>query len=375
MNDLRDGLFALTLMALLPACTAPIDPDPGTPSSSASTAPEPSGPAGATASWSAPGAVFKAVAAASAGDEGAVAYVESSAAKARIKLQRLDSRGARRGDAIELGVLGTELPSGLTIASDGSRYIICWSDDAQIACATAPAGEGSASPWLARAGSTPALAYAEGTWALAHSLPGKLALVKLTSDGALAGSPTLFDDEHDGTLRPTPLLAATHDGFVLVGGSRVHMHLLDHALEPIAAPMDLGKNAWFFAGLATSGSRVAINLAEPYGSIAFLFDGAALLDSQAYGGGGKVGLRVALAAEGSSFGMLSGTDDGSSTGGLVYRLLAPSVEPAEASVLPEDTRSYDGAPMALLRLKGEMFLAATQAYSGEEIVVARLPRL
>lgn len=374
MNELRDRLFVLTMMTLLPACIEPIEPVPGAQPSPTSTAPEPAGPPGVTASWKAPGATFHALAAASAGDEGAIAYVESSPAQITVKLQRLDGGGAKRGEAITLGVISTDALSGLTIASDGSRYITCWGDDAQITCATAPVSAGSASPGLVIAGTAPALAYNAGTLALAYGLPKQLAVVKITSDAVAAGSPTLFDAGDGMSFDQIPLLAATAGGFALVGGESVQLHLLDLSLDPVATPIFLGENSWFFAAIAASGTRTAIHLAKPYGSTTFLFDGAALLDSQSYGGGGKVGLRVALAAEGSSFGMLSGGDSEGSKSALVYRLLAPGTEPPQAEVLPVDERSYDDAPFALVQLKGEMFFAATQAHSGEEIVVGRLPR-
>lgn len=343
----------------------------------------PTPPAEITATWkAAPGRSFIALASATAGAEGAIAYAEvtdsaGSSTQARIKLQRLDSAGATRGDAVELGAMASGTLSGLTLASDGSQYIACWGDEdsSQISCATVSAGQGSASPALSMAGRAPALAYNAGTWALAYGTPGHLAVVKLTSDGLAAGSPAWFDAGEEPSFGMIPLLAPTKLGFVLAGGRDVRVHQLDFAFAEVAAPVDLGVETWTFAAIATNESKVAISLASPAGgSDVFFLDGVTLLDKQPFDGGGTSGLRVALAAEGASFGMLSASADDFSAendGAFRYHTLTPGAVPEVAYLLSADHRNYLHAPGVLLRLKDEMFLAVTQSNAGEEIVVAR----
>ena len=370
-------------MAALPACTTTVETVPEKQPTPPSTVPVPTPPKEITATWkAAPGRSFTALASAILGTEGAIAYAEvmysaGKTTQARIKLQRLDSAGATRGNAVELGAMASGTLSGLTLAADGARYIACWGDEDndQISCATVSAGQGSVSPGLTMAGRAPALVYNEGTLALAYSTPGKLAVVKLTSEGLAAGGPVWFDAGEEPSFGMIPLLARTKLGFVLAGGGDVHVHQLDFAFAEIAAPVDLGVKTWAFAAIATHDPNVAISVSSPAGqNNVFLLDGVTLLDKQTYGGGGKLGLRVALAAEGTSFGMLSSSADDFSAekdGAFRYHTLTPGAAPEVAYLLPEDHRNYLHAPGVLLRLKDEMFFAVTQVYPGEEIVVAR----
>ena len=92
------------------------------------------------------------LAAASAGDEGAIVYTESDEAdnngvvRNLVVLQRLDAMGAASGPPVELDIVeskGYGLPA-LTVATDGSRYLACWEREGSIVCAGVPVGEGSA---------------------------------------------------------------------------------------------------------------------------------------------------------------------------------------------------------------------------------------
>jgi hypothetical protein len=387
MNRSLAGLFASSLMILLPACSAPGESSSGAQPTPTSTVPTtPSGPPGVTASWkAAPGNRFEDLAVASAGDEAAVFYAESQTADSAatspqtfLKLQRLDAHGLPRGEVVDLGVLVPYSLSSMTIASDGTRYLACWADDAQLDCAMVPVGEGSATSVLQQPGTSPAVAYGAGRWALARANAGQISMTWFTNDSLAFPAPVTFDAGAGPNGKQTSLLAANELGFVLVAGSTARVQQLDPSLAPLGAPVDLGADFWFSAAIATSGTKTTINLGKPYGSTTFFFDGAALLDSQEYGGGGKTGLRVALTAEGSSFGMLSGGDSDLPVGGptgLLYRLIAPSAKPVVAAVLPDDQRSYDGSPIALVRLGGDTFVAATPAYSsGTEIIIVRAPQ-
>jgi hypothetical protein len=322
------------------------------------------------------------LASASAGDEGAIAYAELEAlddggsfTRTRIKLQRLDGMGATRGSAVDLGVVESDRLSGLTLATDGKRYIACWADDAQIACARAPVGQGTASPGQSMAGVSPSLAYSSGTWALAYGVPGSLAIVPLASDGIASGTPVLFESGEDPYFNPLILLAATNPGFVLVGGDNVLVRPLDFAFSPIANPIDLGVTPWAYGAIAASETSVAVSLAKPYGSNLFLFNDGVLTDTQPFGGGGKLGLRVALTTEETSFGMLMPNFQPNGGGGdpLLYQRIEEGV-PALAQAQEADFGLLREGPRPLLWLKDDVFLAATQSFPGEEIVVARVHR-
>lgn len=372
-------LFAPPVMASLLACTAPATaPDQEPPDVDQA----PPSAAETTARWEAPpDATFEALASAAANDEGAIAYAEvqapdsgGSSTQTRIKLQRLDSAGALRGPSIELGVVESANLSGLTLAADGDRYIACWAADDQIDCATAPVGEGSASPGQSLAGVSPSLAYSSGAWALAHGVSGQIAVVRLASNGMAVGSPVMFEAGEDAYFNLLPLLAPSPLGFVLVGGDEVRVRTLDFALSPIGDAVDLGVGPWAYGAVAASETGVAVHLSEPYGSQLFLLQDGAVTGTLPFGGGGKPGLRAALIEEGASFGMLApGVDASGYDGGeLVYR----RIEPGGASIsegMQDVDFSVDGAdPRTLLRLKGDVLTASV--LHRREVVVARIHR-
>lgn len=372
-------LVAPSVMASLLACTAPATaPDQELPDIEQS----PPSVSETTARWEAPpDGAFGALASAAANDEGAIAYAElqepdgaGSFAQTRIKLQRLDSTGALRGPSIELGVVESGNLSGLTLAGDGDRYIACWADDGQIDCATAPVGEGSASPGQSLAGVAPFLAYSSGAWALAHGVSGQIAVVRLASNGMAVGSPVMFDAGEDAYFNLLPLLAPSPLGFVLVGGDEVRVRTLDFALSPIGDAVDLGVGPWAFGAVAASETGVAVHLSEPYGSNLFLLQDGALTGILPFGGGGKPGLRVALIEEGTSFGMLAPDVDanGYDGGEIVYRMIKPGGASISERMQDVDFNVDGQDPRALLRLKDDV-LAASVLHR-REIVVARIHR-
>lgn len=372
-------LLAPPVMASLLACTAPATaPDQEPPDIERA----PPSASETTARWEAPpDGAFGALASASANDEGAIAYAELQApdgagsfAQTRIKLQRLDSAGALRGPSIELGVVESDNVSGLTLAGDGDRYIACWAADGQIDCATAPAGEGSASPGQSLPGASPSLAYSSGAWALAHGVSGQIAVVRLASNGMAVGSPVMFEAGEDAYFNLLPLLAPSPLGFVLVGGDEVRVRTLDFAFSTIGDAVDLGVSPWAYGAVAASGAKIAIHLSEPYGSKLFLVQDGTVTDTLPFGGGGKPGVRAVLTEEGASFGMLAPDVDASGYDGgeLVYRMIEPGGAAISERMQGVDF-SVDGHdPRALLRLKGDVLVASI--VQRREVVVARIHR-
>lgn len=374
---LVSALLAAPAMVSALACTTS-EPAGGSPELQRA----PTGAAQSTARWLAsPEGAFVAIAAAAARDEGAVAYVELSSPdgtggfrQSRIALQRLDTAGAVRGAPVELGVVASGAATGLTLATDGARYLACWSAEGHIDCATAPVGQGGASPGPSLAGATPSVAYSMGAWALAYSVSGQIAVVPLASSDLAAGSPVMFEAGRAAAFELLPLLAATPRGFVLVGGDTVRVQLLDVALVPLGGAVELGVGPWVHGAVVASEAGVAVHLSEPYGSKLFLVQDGAVARTVPFDGGGKPGLRVALVDEGGSFGMFAPHVDaeGRDGGELVYRKIAPGgASMSERAQLVDF--DFDGDdPRALLRLEADVLGASVRGR--QEIVVARLHR-
>ncbi len=342
--------------------------------------PEPTTSPGNTTTWkAAPGWTLGGLAAASAGDEGAIAYAESDAGdadgvmKTHLKLQRLDAAGAARGPAIELGTVSAVYRPTLSLASDGSRYLACWQMQSQIDCVTVPVSKGPVSPALSVVGVSPSLAYGSGTWALAYGIPGHLAVQRVASDGSASGVPALFAT--GGDKQPTAFLAASRLGFVLAGeasgdtadGDEVYVRRLNSALAPVVGPVDLGVKLWFHGAIAASETSVAVSMAKPYGAMLFILDlvSGTVTSTHELSGGSKTGLDVTLAGDGASFDMLSAND----TDGINYSSIAGGKLIASEQALVADGGRYTEGTIALLRIHGELFVAATQGWLGQELIV------
>jgi hypothetical protein len=395
MNVLRLLAAASSTIALLSGCTSPAPSETvgtgssggggssGSVGSSASVGG--SGPVGA--SWAAAqDRVFANLALASAGKAGALAYVESpdlssgGAGESVIKLQRIDTTGARVGEALSLGHVTSKTAPRVTVASDGSRYLVCWDDPGatQIACALAPVAEGPSVPALSVAGLSPSLVYSAGAWTLAYGVPGNVAVAHVAGDGSTLGGPALFAVAQ--ALPPRALLAATPAGFALVSapefesGQDVFVHLLDSAFQPLGAAIDLGMKLWLrhAAAIVVNGSKIAVSVSEPYGSHFFVLEGGAVTSSRFIDGGGKVGPVVALTVDGAAFGRL-GQDD--SPAPLTYTTIVGDV----LVVAPQTPQAAHGLPFFecifdVLPIGEGQLLATTAGYHNDEIVVAGVQR-
>lgn len=383
MNVLR-FLLVSSAMGLVAACSeaSPSLPDPSPPE-------EVSGPASSatvTATWkAAEGRRFGSLAATSAGDKGAIVYTESEPAngdgvvQSRVLLQRLDGTGAERGSPVELDDVKKTAYSGLKIAvaTDGNRYLACWEREIMIACARVPVGEGPASPALSVNGVGPALAYGSGTFALAYGLPDHVGVMRVASDGSAVGAPAVFAASEG--AYPRTSLAATKSGFALLEAEEewegnVRLHRLDIDFAAIDPPIDLGQRFWGRATLDAHGTNVAIGLAEPYGGQVFMLEGSTVTQIHAFSAGGKLGMNTALLANDASFDMLSTHNGEFGYGdlGLRHRTLEGDKVIASPVALLTD-RDFEESALALLRLDGELVLAATDR-PGEEIMVARVHR-
>ena len=391
MNLLRLLGTASSTIVLLSACTSPASSETvGSGGSDSSVSVGSSGSSGsvnASSGWkAAPDQAFGKLALASAGNETALAYVESTADQTAdlvasvIRLQRLDPSGARLGAPIELGHLASSPRPRVTLASDGVRYLACWDDASavQISCALAPVAEGPALPALSVAGLWPSLAYSAGAWTLAYGVSKHVAVARVIKDGSALGAPALFDV--DQVLPPKALIAATPGGFALVsapdynGGQTTQLHLLDSAFAPLAAPLDLGMQLWFrdAAALSVNGAKIAVSISEPYGSRLFFIEGGAIAGSHAISGGGKMGPEVALTVDGASFGRLAQDD---SQGPLTYT----TIEGDELHVTPQmpaadPPLSFYNSSFAVLKTDATWLFASTVGSQNDEIIVAGVHR-
>jgi hypothetical protein len=389
MNLLRLLGAASSTIVLLSACTSSTPSETvGTGDSgsggSASTSGTGSGEVTGSAWKAAPDQVFGEIALASAGHEEALVYVESIPAGSAgvfssvIKLQRLEATGARRGDAIELGH-ASSTGTRLTITSDGARYLACWDDAGagQISCALAPVAEGPSHPALSLAGLWPSLAHGAGGWTLAYGLPGYAAVAHIADDGSAIGAPALFTV--DKASSPRALIAATPNGFALVSapehvsGKNVYVHRLDSAFTPIGAPIDLGMKLWIrnAVAVAVNGATIAVSISEPYDSHVFILAGGVIINSHFFSGGGKVGPKDALIADGASIGRLA-QDDGTSP------FMYTTIEGDKLTATPQKPEVdhalgyYDGA-FAVTQVGTNRLYAAT-AGANDELVVAGIQR-
>ena len=363
-------LFASSTIALLSACTSPVESPPGK-------SPEPTITPGDTTTWNAaPGWTLDGLAAASSGDEGAIAYAESDAGdadgveKTLLRLQRLDAAGAPRGPAIELGTVSAVYRPTLSLATDGSRYLACWQMQSQIDCATVPVSEGPASTALSVVGANPSLAYGSGTWALAYGVPGHLAVQRVASDGSASGALALFAT--GGDEQPRAFLAASRLGFTLAGGADyndLYVHRLSGSLAPVTDPLDLGAHFWTRGAIAATETGVAVSVSKPYGSMVFLLDplGGAVTSTHELSGGHKEGLNLALAADGAAFEVLSADD----FDGINHASIAGEEMIVSEGALEADRGCYTDGTIALLRIHGELFVAATTGRHGTELIVTR----
>lgn len=369
-------LFATVALTVFPACSTPAtnEPEPTAPTKPTTTATN----IDVTAQWlAAPDNAFGAIAVASTGDKGAIAYaeLEGENGSTRIKLQRLDSLGAVQGAAIELGITSQDNPSRITLATDGIKYIACWAgNDEKIACASAPIADGNASAGLSMSGRWPSIVFGASGWALAYGIAEQIAVVKLANDGTAMGNPALFAGSADSDAEI--ILKSTDAGFALLGESAETMKVfsLNKDLLPISAPVDLGKSFWFHATMATSGTNIGVVVGEPYGCILFMLDGKMITGGQEFNDNwDKTGANTAIGADDASFGILSANY----YGGLSYGLIdeGSTMPPSNAS-LDVDKQSYHQGSLALMKLSDDHFLAASQGeYSrGGKIVIGRVHR-
>lgn len=234
----------------------------------------------------------------------------------------------------------------------GTGYFACWDNAGQVSCVVP-----GQSAKFQTAGTAPALAKGTVGWVLAHATSTGVVVQRLSSTGSAQGAPVpIIAGE-----KLTPTITAAPPGFVVVAGAPMQVHRLDENLAVVGSVVDLGRDFWFNASVATAGTTVVVNVGVPYGSKVFVIEGNQLARSFGMGGGGKTGLEVALLSDGTSIaGAWSDGEVKWSAAAAGQTVFAPLAQPGDAS----------GGPIALARIGSQLFAMNIREHA---LQIVRLP--
>lgn len=216
------------------------------------------------------------------GHEAAVAYVEAldpqpknGARNYAIMLQRLTVQGATLGAPVALETTverdSVDFPH-VSIATDGARYIACWSlivdGDYQTTCAAVPLGGGAATNGLVVGGSSPSIAFHPQGWAVVYESKKRLLAQRLNDDAIALGDPVEVSAAQTGM--PKPLMTATPSGFAVFDGPAPSdngnvLRRLDPELHAVTNPVAVGTKFSSGFAIAAVGETVAVFLNSPQG--------------------------------------------------------------------------------------------------------------
>ncbi|MEO6599202.1 MAG: hypothetical protein ABIQ16_04965 [Polyangiaceae bacterium] len=286
-----------------------------------------------------------AIAAASRSHDAAILYVDGQTSV----FQAIDPMGRAVGEPVTL-FSAPEATRALSIglASDGTRYLACTSDDAETDCVFVAPGTEPV-PAYHVLGIAPSVAFGHAEWVLAYQLgtgqAAQTGVQRIGTDGALVGKAALFPAENSGLYKQAPL-AATPQGFALVTGEPEKLYRLDRDLEVVGAPWDLGMNFWTFGAVAATDSMIAVSLSLPYGATLFWGSNDDPPTRVSMSGGGKLGLPMALLPNGDAISVA--WNDGS----LAYEAEVPRVQPRDATML-----SATADPVAMVSVEEQVLVA------------------
>jgi hypothetical protein len=239
-------------------------------------------------------------------DVGAVVYVTVSSAREQQQpvLQWLNEFGVAQGARVALAPADGAGAVGVpTVATDGTRYVSCWSRAERVRCAAIPARGTAPIVVYEGPGTTPSLVYGAGSWVLGavvgQGQGAKTELRRFDADFKPIGDARSFPADPS-SFGVGLVLAARAGGFVLVTGAPATIHPLDAQLAPNGAPIPLPEPFWGFASVAATDTHVAVSLAVPYGGRLFHVDPRGLVQETGLSGGGKAGLPLDLFVQGSS---------------------------------------------------------------------------
>jgi hypothetical protein len=241
-------------------------------------------------------------AAASRGDDAAVAYVETTdtvPTTARVVLQRFDARAERLGTLLVLAS-NPDQNSAITLASDGAQYAACWNAAQDVRCSLVDASGTVQENALALPGYSPTIVASSDGWVIAYAVGDTtLRLQPLDPQLEPAGTPVdLKRSTHFSYSKAGALLTSTPSGFALVGAGSDDEHdgllRLGADLKVLGAAIPLGRDFWFYGQMIASDNRAAVSLSAPYGSYLLLLDAERVTAELSIAGGGKAGIDEAF---------------------------------------------------------------------------------
>lgn len=222
----------------------------------------------------------------------------------RPVLQWVDQFGVSQGAQVALapaGVVGAP-----TLATDGTRYVGCWTREKRVVCVSLTGRGTSATTVYEAPGAFPSLVFGAGSWVLAtltsDAPDAKTEVRRFDADFRPLGEAKTFDAATStaSSLGSGPLVAARPRGFVLVTGDPENVYPLDEQLALRGAPIPLQERRWGAASIAATETTIAVSLAVPYGARLFQIDVRGNIQETRLSGGGKTGLPLDLLAQGSS---------------------------------------------------------------------------
>jgi hypothetical protein len=332
--------------------------------------------------------VFRGPAFAALPSEAAVAYVtgpSGSDVPWHLQVQRIDASGARIGAALSLETAGqASVP---VIAADDQRYIVCWSEHDQVHCASQTPGQNIVTQIYMGPGTLPTVVHGGAGWVLAWRTSDDVsAEVVLQKMRAPATARTPFEPEGapviispaGATAAGRPLVAATETGYVLVGGAPVTAQWLDAGLQARGTAVDLGNPSIndpsvYDGAVAATDGVLAFAQAQPYGSVLALVDaGGSSVTKLNLNGGGKIGMRIGVCANGSTLAGFWPEWDGDGKQSWVFLhplTTLPPVNPNGFSLHPVDLE----ASLMTVAQVGDRYFAALSAVV-DEIEILSLGR-
>jgi hypothetical protein len=195
-----------------------------------------------------------------AGDEAAIAYTEwIDDHNVAVRFLRIAFDGTPKGASILLRayhvgsgqIANPDFYGALSMATDGSRYMLCWGDYPPVRCATVSLATGEvAQSEIASAPSgihRPHVAYGPSGWFLFH---GNATAIALGNDARPMGMSITV---------PATLAVGTASGYAVAGGETGQVYRLGPDLKTTAGPIELGgQTAPRISAIAAMGDTLSV---------------------------------------------------------------------------------------------------------------------
>lgn len=315
------------------------------------------------------------------GHEAAVAYVEAlgtqqnGARNYAIELQRLTVKGATVGAPVVLEATverdSVDFPH-VSIATDGARYLACWSlivDGAyQTTCAAVPVGGGAATRGLVVSGSSPSIAFRPSGWALVYESDMRVLAQRLSDDASALGDPVEVSASQK--TMPAPLVTATPSGFAVVdtpdpSDTGNVLRRLDPELHAVTSPVVVGTKWSYGRAIAALGETVAVVMSSPAGNTVAIVDSEGDVSTRTTNGDESYFV-MDIAAGDRSFALFS-----TLSGELVYSAIDVANQPIGAmlEILPKSDWGQSPSIATTATSDGFLVVAAVGKMRDEMVVM------